>query len=80
MLSANADYPQDASRLLDLCRQSIIFDSLAGVAECLGVIAQDSSVRIVQVTAQPISETLSLCPQHYAHDVGIVAVYPPLAS
>ena len=57
----NAANPQDASRLLDLCRQSIIFDSLAGVADCLNEIAQDSSVRIVQVAAQlaPISESVS---------------------
>jgi hypothetical protein len=47
--SPNVAGPQDASRLLDLCRQSIIFDSLAGVADCLTEIAHDSSVRIVQV-------------------------------
>ena len=45
-----AAYLQDVSRLLDLCRQTILFDSLAGVADCLTAIADDSSVKIVQVT------------------------------
>jgi hypothetical protein len=45
---------QDASRLLDLCRQSILFDSLAGVAACLTAMAEDSSVEIVQVASHSV--------------------------
>jgi hypothetical protein len=64
-LSPNdVDCSQDASRLLDLCRQSIIFDSLAAVSDCLSEIAHDSSVRIVQVATRPVSVQLgphSIC-------------------
>ncbi len=60
-LSSNdVDCSQDASRLLDLCRQSIIFDSLAAVSDCLSEIAHDSSVRIVQVATRPVSVPLAV--------------------
>jgi hypothetical protein len=51
---------QDASRLLDLCRQCILFDSLAGVAACLTAMAEDSSVKILQV-ASPSVRTAVIC-------------------
>jgi hypothetical protein len=35
--------------LLDLCRQSIVFDDLAGVAACLRAIATDPEARLVRV-------------------------------
>jgi hypothetical protein len=40
---------QDVSRLLDLCRQSIAFDDLAGVAACLRAVARDPDVCLVRV-------------------------------
>ena len=40
---------QDVSRLVDLCRQSIVFDSPADLADCLGIIARDPDVLIVRV-------------------------------
>ena len=41
--------PQDVSRLLDLCRQSIVFDSAADLALCLAAIRADSDVLVVRV-------------------------------
>ena len=40
---------QDVSRLLDLCRQSIVFDDPAGVLACLRAVAADPEVRLVRV-------------------------------
>jgi hypothetical protein len=40
---------QNVSRLLDLCRQSIYFESLAGVAACLNAIAIDGDASVVRV-------------------------------
>ena len=40
---------QDVSRLLDLCRQSIYFESLAGAAACLAAIARDGDVAVARV-------------------------------
>ncbi len=40
---------QDVSRLLDLCRQSIFFDTVADVAKCLAIIGSDSDVVIARV-------------------------------
>ena len=41
--------PQDASRLLDMCRQSIVFSDPAGIAACLRVIADDPAAEILRV-------------------------------
>lgn len=41
--------PQDVSRLVDICRQSIVFDSLDDVAQCLETIAADPEVCVVRV-------------------------------
>ena len=41
--------PQDVSRLLDLCRQSIVFGDLFAVADCLRAIAADSDVRLARI-------------------------------
>ena len=40
---------QDASRLMDLCRQSIVFDSLSCLASCLRVITNDPDTAVVRV-------------------------------
>ena len=40
---------QDVSRLLDLCRQSIYFESLAGIAACLAAVARDPDVAVARV-------------------------------
>ena len=37
---------QDASYLVDLCRQSIVFDDLAGITACLHSIAEDPEVEV----------------------------------
>jgi hypothetical protein len=37
------------SRLVDVCRQAIVFEELAGITECLRVIAGDSDVAILRV-------------------------------
>ena len=41
-------HAQDPSRLLDLCRQSILFGAVGDVAACLAAIAEDPDVRVVQ--------------------------------
>ena len=40
---------QDVSRLSDICRQSIIFDTADGVARCLRAINSDAEARLVRV-------------------------------
>jgi hypothetical protein len=40
---------QDASRLVDVCRQSIVFESPAGLAACLAAIAADRDVDVARV-------------------------------
>ncbi len=40
---------QDASRLVDLCRQNIIFDDIADISACLCSISADPDVQIVRV-------------------------------
>ena len=40
---------QDASRLLDLCRQSVVFESSADLAACLAAIRVDSDVFVVRI-------------------------------
>ena len=40
---------QDASRLVDICRQSIVFDSVEGIVACLRLIEQDKDVEILRI-------------------------------
>ena len=40
---------QDVSRLVDLCRQSIYFDSIANIAACLARIAADPDVALARI-------------------------------
>ena len=40
---------QDVSALLDLCRQSIVFQDLKDIAVCLSVIKADSEVKVLRV-------------------------------
>lgn len=40
---------QDASLLLDLCRQCIMFEDVADIAACLRVISADLDVHIVRI-------------------------------
>ena len=42
-------FRQDVSRLVDLCRHSIIFESVAGILECLDVMTRDSNVVISRI-------------------------------
>ena len=37
------------SRLLDVCRQCIVFEDLAGLAACLDALAGDPDIVVVQV-------------------------------
>ena len=52
---------QDVSRLVDLCRQSIIFEKVEDLVECLRIISADSLVRVVQVTILSLSPALRHC-------------------
>ena len=40
---------QDVSRLADICRQSIVFESVGGIVACLALIAQDKDVEIIRI-------------------------------
>jgi len=40
-------HTQDVSRLVDLCRQSVVFDDPAGVLACLEAIVNDPDVELV---------------------------------
>jgi len=42
-------YGGDVSRLLDLCRETIVFEGLEQIANCLAVIRQDRTVEVVRV-------------------------------
>jgi hypothetical protein len=42
-------YAQDPSRLVDLCRQSIVFEDVASLASCLAVISADRDVDVARV-------------------------------
>ena len=41
--------PQDPSRLVDVCRQSIVFENASDLAACLAVIAADPDVAVARV-------------------------------
>jgi hypothetical protein len=40
---------QDISHLLDICRQTIVFEDPSSLAECMRVIDRDAEVRVVRV-------------------------------
>ena len=40
---------QDASYLVDLCRQSVVFDDIADLASCIERLAADPDVAVVRV-------------------------------
>ena len=40
---------QDVSQLMDICRQSIIFDDIDGISSCLKAIHYDADIALVQV-------------------------------
>jgi hypothetical protein len=42
-------YRGDVSRLTDVCRQSVVFNDLAGVAACLRTITADPEVAVLRV-------------------------------
>ena len=42
-------HTQDVSRLVDVCRQAIVFDDIADVTACVTLISNDSDVRILRV-------------------------------
>jgi hypothetical protein len=48
---------QDVSRLLDLCRQSIYFDSVAAIADCLATVAADPEVALARVKNRFVAGT-----------------------
>ncbi len=49
LLSLTPALAQDASRLLDLCRQSIVFENIANLATCLRTIEADPDVHILRI-------------------------------
>jgi hypothetical protein len=40
---------QDISHLLDICRQTIVFEDPSNLADCLGLIGMDKEVQVVRV-------------------------------
>ena len=44
---------QDPSLLVDLCRQSIVFEDLTGVAACLRGVGEDPDVDLIRVARRP---------------------------
>ncbi len=42
-------YKADVSRLLDVCRQSIIFDSIADLSRCVEAVSRDPDIKIVRI-------------------------------
>jgi hypothetical protein len=40
---------QDVSRLVDVCRQSIVFDDMSGLVDCFAMITADPDVSIIRV-------------------------------
>jgi hypothetical protein len=42
-------WAQDKSKLVDICRQSIIFESIGGIIACLALISQDQDVKILRI-------------------------------
>ncbi len=42
-------YVQDVSMLVDLCRQSIVFDEISDIATCLQTITNDTETIVIRV-------------------------------
>jgi hypothetical protein len=42
-------YDRDVSRLVDCCRQRIVFDAVDDVLECLGAVSRDSELVVVRI-------------------------------
>jgi len=42
-------YKTDVSRLLDVCRQSIVFESIGDLCRCLGSIRGDADIQVVRI-------------------------------
>jgi len=42
-------YSYDVSRLLDICRQTIAFDTVDDLVQCLRAIVDDGDVRVVRI-------------------------------
>jgi hypothetical protein len=42
-------YRGDASQLLDICRQSIVFDTVSELLACVKIIIQDPSVVVIRI-------------------------------
>ena len=42
-------HTQDISHLVDICRQTIIFDDLSSLAECMRIISGDTEARVVRI-------------------------------
>ncbi len=40
---------QDVSRLVDICRQSIVFESVGGIVSCLTSILHDKDVAVLRI-------------------------------
>ena len=43
-------YDGKIGRLLDVCRQSIVFEAAADLAKCLQTIANDDSIEVLAIT------------------------------
>ena len=48
-MTLTCDLLQDVSRLVDLCRQSIVFETPDDLASCLEALDSDPDVRVVRV-------------------------------
>jgi hypothetical protein len=42
-------YGDDVGRLCDVCRQSIVFTSVAGLLGCLRLLVEDPEVRVLRI-------------------------------
>jgi hypothetical protein len=51
---------QDVSRLVDLCRQCIVFEEVSDLVKCLNRIKEDADIKIVRIKNRMDPEYLSL--------------------
>ena len=58
------------SRLLDLCRQSIVFDSAADVAACIRAVRKDSDAHVVRIKNK-LDPAFDACPYGGYRDVAV---------
>ncbi len=56
---------QDVSRLIDICRQSIVFQDLSGIACCLAAIHKDDEIRVMRVKNRMDTSYDSSCSAGY---------------